>query len=115
MPAPCASGKVAAMTRICQLCGKPIPEDSSRWKYCSAGCAEFCARTKEIDGRRVRRQKEYVKRPKFHDMICKDCGKTYRGHFNSKYCDTCLTERHMKYYENRVFLEEDAQNERNCV
>lgn len=41
-------------------------------------------------------------------MICKDCGGKYRGHFNSRYCDSCLLANHKEYYEYRIYLEEDG-------
>ena len=41
---------------LCQLCGKQIPEDSGRWKYCSAACSE--------NGKRIRAREYYYKNRK---------------------------------------------------
>lgn len=95
---------------VCVICGSKFIGNSGKACYCS----DYC---REIGSRAVRNawaRQRYEHRPKIKDMICVKCGKPYRGHFNSKYCDHCLESGkwRMRYYlECRAYTEQNADKE----
>ena len=88
----------------CKICGSKFTASNGNACYCSDYCREIG--TKAVN--RAIRKRNYVHRPRIKDMICAKCGKTYRGHFNSRYCDNCLQTGSAvmkQYYRNRRFTE----------
>lgn len=67
---------------FCAVCGTKFRARSYSHKYCSDKCA------KTAENKRNREKCKHI--PIFGERVCKKCGKTYTGHFNSRYCDACL-------------------------
>ena len=90
---------------ICKLCGKEFPRYHSQQLYCSEDCKEKYTTAHRIAYQREYRIRHpYQSKPKIKTMICAKCGRHYMGHYNSKYCDSCIPWRYKQY---RSYMEED--------
>lgn len=96
----------------CRICGTEFIGSNGRSCYCSEKCREIGSR--EVNLRHLHKEynNHYVRKGKMRDLICKQCGKPYRGHFNSRFCDKCLLsggKRMHEYYVNRTYTEAEQE------
>lgn len=88
---------------FCAVCGQKFTTTAINHKYCGKKCA------KQAEYRQSKEKRKPV--PIFRELTCKKCGKAYRGHFNSRYCDACLDvggQMHM-LRDRRRYREEDLR------
>lgn len=92
----------------CNVCGSKFIATNGNQCYCS----EYCREIGYSASRRAWQRQRYQKRPVIKEKICAVCGKPYRGHYNSKYCDNCMKSGNYKmrsYYDCRAFTEENSK------
>ena len=92
----------------CKFCGEIFKPKTGNQLYCSENCK------KERERLHRKSKYDYVKTGVTREMTCKICGNTYVGHFNSKYCISCLKESKYsirRYLYNRVDYEEEEEDE----
>lgn len=97
--------------KFCRICGAKFIGTNGRSCYCSDECRE--KGSYEVKQRHWRKEakERYKPKGKMRDRTCKKCGKVYRGHFNSLYCDSCLLSGNYKlrsYYSYRIYTESEA-------
>ena len=90
--------------RKCLNCGKDFTAYRCNGKFCCRRCGvSYSSRS-----RSEKRKEWYAKNKKrspLREKTCAVCGNKYVGHFNSKYCISCLkngTGLLKRYYNNRV-------------
>lgn len=87
--------------KSCNICGEVFKPVYSNQRYCSEKCRK--QHISEVGKKRY--YKKYVKKGSNREMVCKVCGNTYIGHYNSRYCIECLknSKYHIKrYLYNRI-------------
>lgn len=75
-------------SKSCKFCGEWFNPLSPNQRYCSKKCLNIYRSKLNAEYKR----KTYKKGQIIREMTCSVCGNTYTGHFNSKYCISCLKE-----------------------
>ena len=99
-------------SKICGICGCKFEAENALYKYCSDKCRKIAKRSRDQSYGSRRSSKKKPTKPKYMEKECTICHKTYYGHFNSKYCESCLAssvQRIRRYLDNRTRSEEEIK------
>ena len=95
---------MADYNRTCPVCDKDFIAHKWNAKYCCDKCRMSALRECQYASNR-KWYKKNRSRSSMREKTCVICGQQYIGHFNSKYCISCLEKgdkQLQKYLENRV-------------